>query len=53
MQKKTEMKKEEIPGRGLVDLVFSWSLKDVLNEDLYFFFFFLKKTYPKYHFFPF
>ncbi|XP_075645219.1 helicase SEN1-like [Castanea sativa] len=35
MQKKTEVKKEEIPGRGLVDLVFSWSLKDVLNEDLY------------------
>uniref|UniRef100_A0A7N2LJF0 Uncharacterized protein n=1 Tax=Quercus lobata TaxID=97700 RepID=A0A7N2LJF0_QUELO len=33
--KKTEVKKEEIPGRGLVDLVFSWSLKDVLNEDLY------------------
>ena len=35
MQKKTEVKKEEIQGRGLVDLVFSWSLKDVLNEDLY------------------
>nr|POE61407.1 hypothetical protein CFP56_44034 [Quercus suber] len=35
MVEKTEVKKEEIPGRSLVDLVFSWSLKDVLNEDLH------------------
>ncbi|KAF3951836.1 hypothetical protein CMV_022553 [Castanea mollissima] len=35
MVEKTEVKKEEIPGRNLVDLVFSWSLKDVLNEDLH------------------
>ena len=35
MVEKTEVKKEEIPGRSLVDLVFSWSLKDALNEDLH------------------
>jgi hypothetical protein len=31
----TEVKKEEIPGRRLIDFVFSWSVKDVLNENLY------------------
>uniref|UniRef100_A0A2N9ENH7 DNA2/NAM7 helicase-like C-terminal domain-containing protein n=1 Tax=Fagus sylvatica TaxID=28930 RepID=A0A2N9ENH7_FAGSY len=31
----TEVKEEEIPGRRLIDFVFSWSVKDVLNENLY------------------
>uniref|UniRef100_A0A2N9EQR3 Retrovirus-related Pol polyprotein from transposon TNT 1-94-like beta-barrel domain-containing protein n=1 Tax=Fagus sylvatica TaxID=28930 RepID=A0A2N9EQR3_FAGSY len=31
----TEVKEEEIPGRKLIDLVFTWSVKDVLNENLY------------------
>ncbi|XP_060189971.1 uncharacterized protein LOC132618998 [Lycium barbarum] len=31
--KKKEKKEKNVP--GLVDLVFSWSLKDVLNKDLY------------------
>jgi hypothetical protein len=30
---KTTVKKKEIPGRSLIDLVFSWSIKDVLNEN--------------------
>ena len=30
------VKKREVPaGRRLIDLVFSWSIEDVLNEDLY------------------
>ncbi|KAK7857283.1 hypothetical protein CFP56_018579 [Quercus suber] len=32
---KTAGKKKEVPGRRLVDLVLSWSIKDVRNEDLY------------------
>ncbi|KAF3967168.1 hypothetical protein CMV_008817 [Castanea mollissima] len=32
---KTAVKKNEVPGRRLVDLVFSWSIEDVRNEDLY------------------
>lgn len=28
-------KKEESKSRGLVDLVFSWSIADVMNKDLY------------------
>ena len=33
---KTAVKKREVPaGRRLIDLVFSWSIEDVLNEDLY------------------
>ncbi|KAM4102406.1 hypothetical protein ACB094_05G220200 [Castanea mollissima] len=32
---KTAVKKNEVPGRRLVDLVFSWSIQDVRNEDLY------------------
>ena len=32
---KTAMKKKEVPGRRLVDLVLSWSIEDVRNEDLY------------------
>ena len=31
----TEVKEEEIPDRKLIDLVFTWSVKDVLNENLY------------------
>lgn len=31
----TTKKKTEKTIPGLVDLVFSWSLKDVLNKDLY------------------
>jgi senataxin len=30
-----EKKKEELDGRSLIDKVFSWSLEDVLNKDLY------------------
>lgn len=26
---------EEIEGRGLIDVVFSWSTGDVMNKDLY------------------
>ncbi|KAJ8770540.1 hypothetical protein K2173_018031 [Erythroxylum novogranatense] len=33
--KKAELKKEKPPGRSLIDLVFSWSIGDVLNKDLY------------------
>jgi hypothetical protein len=32
---KAKAKKKEFPGRSLVDLVLSWSIKDVLNENLY------------------
>ena len=32
---KTAVKKKEAPGRRLVDLVLSWSIEDVRNEDLY------------------
>ena len=37
MEKKVAKTKEEIviPGRSLVDLVLSWSIRDVLNQDLY------------------
>jgi senataxin len=29
------VKREKVKGRGLLDSVFSWSIQDVLNEDLY------------------
>ena len=29
------VKKNKVEGRGLLDRVFSWSISDVLNEDLY------------------
>lgn len=32
---KTAAKTEEVAGRSLLDLVFSWSIRDVLNRDLY------------------
>ncbi|TKY64709.1 ATP-dependent helicase [Spatholobus suberectus] len=32
---RTNGKKEEVPGRGLLDQVFSWSISDILNENLY------------------
>ncbi|KAB1211380.1 putative helicase MAGATAMA 3 [Morella rubra] len=32
---RTDAKKEEISGKSLIDLVFSWSLRDVLDKDLY------------------
>jgi senataxin len=35
MDQKTNAKKKEIDGRSLIDLVFSWSLGDVLNKDVY------------------
>nr|POF18324.1 hypothetical protein CFP56_47569 [Quercus suber] len=35
MEKTAEKKREFPAGRGLIDLVFSWSIEDVLNEDLY------------------
>ncbi|XP_011014219.1 PREDICTED: LOW QUALITY PROTEIN: helicase SEN1-like [Populus euphratica] len=36
MNKRTDhVKWEKVKGRGLLDLVFSWSIQDVLNEDLY------------------
>ncbi|KAJ6738455.1 P-LOOP CONTAINING NUCLEOSIDE TRIPHOSPHATE HYDROLASES SUPERFAMILY PROTEIN [Salix koriyanagi] len=37
MEKKVAKTKEEIvlPGRSLVDVVLSWSIRDVLNQDLY------------------
>ncbi|KAB1211379.1 putative helicase MAGATAMA 3 [Morella rubra] len=31
----TDAKNEEFSGKSLIDLVFSWSLRDVLNKDLY------------------
>jgi hypothetical protein len=30
-----EKNKEELDGRSLIDLVFSWPLEDVLNKDLH------------------
>jgi hypothetical protein len=30
-----EKNKKKLGGRSLIDLVFSWSLRDVLNKDLY------------------
>lgn len=39
----SEKKKVNFKGKNLIDVVFSWSLSDILNEDLYkdqvFFFF--------------
>jgi senataxin len=36
MDKRTDrVKWEKVKGRGFLDLVFSWSLQDVLNKDLY------------------
>jgi hypothetical protein len=32
---KTAAKTEEVAGRSLLDLVFSWSNRDVLNRNLY------------------
>ncbi|KAM4102400.1 hypothetical protein ACB094_05G219800 [Castanea mollissima] len=32
---KTVLKKNFVRGRSLIDLVFSWSINDILNEDLY------------------
>ncbi|KAL4614578.1 hypothetical protein ACB092_07G063700 [Castanea dentata] len=32
---KTVLKKNFVRGRRLIDLVFSWSINDILNEDLY------------------
>ncbi|XP_058203034.1 uncharacterized protein LOC131317504 [Rhododendron vialii] len=34
-KKQKNVKKRESKGEGLIDLVFSWSLADVLNKDLY------------------
>lgn len=31
----TKVKKQEFPGRSLIDLVLSWSITDVLDENLY------------------
>jgi hypothetical protein len=35
MEKSTNVKKEELARRSFINLVFSWSLGDVLNKDLY------------------
>jgi hypothetical protein len=35
MDHKRDGKKEELDGRSLIDMVFSWSLRDVLNKDLH------------------
>ncbi|OIW04994.1 hypothetical protein TanjilG_24466 [Lupinus angustifolius] len=35
MVKTSNDKKENVEGRGLVDIVFSWSITDILNEHLY------------------
>jgi hypothetical protein len=35
MEKTTAKTEEEVAGRSLLDLVFSWSIRDVLNRDLY------------------
>ncbi|KAJ6926304.1 hypothetical protein NC651_010664 [Populus alba x Populus x berolinensis] len=35
MDKRNRVKWEKVKGRGLLDSVFSWSVEDVLNEDLY------------------
>ncbi|KAG6656854.1 hypothetical protein CIPAW_04G050200 [Carya illinoinensis] len=34
MEKKV-FKKEELGGKSLLDIVFSWSLKDIINKDIY------------------
>lgn len=34
-QKTTNVKSEEVAGRSLIDLIFSWSIRDVLNIDMY------------------
>uniref|UniRef100_A0A6N2N7F1 Uncharacterized protein n=1 Tax=Salix viminalis TaxID=40686 RepID=A0A6N2N7F1_SALVM len=34
-EKIVEKTEEEVAGRGLLDLVFSWSIRDVRNRDLY------------------
>ena len=31
----TNVKKEEVAGRSLIDKVFSWSFRNVCNKDLY------------------
>lgn len=31
----SEKKKANFKGKSLIDIVFSWSLSDILNEDLY------------------
>jgi senataxin len=35
MEKTTAKTEEEVAGRSLLDLVFSWSITDVLYRDLY------------------
>ncbi|CAI9763495.1 unnamed protein product [Fraxinus pennsylvanica] len=35
MMSTVEKKKEGIEGRGLIDVVFSWSIEEVMNKDLY------------------
>ncbi|KAM5548857.1 hypothetical protein ABKV19_000330 [Rosa sericea] len=35
MDKKSSKPKKEVGGRSLIDLVFSWSIRDVLNKDHY------------------
>ena len=35
MEKTTAKTEEEVAGRSLLDLVFSWSIRDVLNRDIY------------------
>ena len=35
MRKANTRKKEESKGLGLVDFVFSWSIPDVMNKNLY------------------
>lgn len=32
---KNEIKKKEDKGQGLTELVFSWSIADIMNKDLY------------------
>ena len=35
MQTSTQKEERVVLGRSLIDLVFSWSIKDVLNKDIY------------------
>ena len=35
MEEISDVRKEKVAGRDLVDLVFSWSIDDVLNQNLY------------------
>lgn len=35
MQMNEEKKEKAVVGRGLINFVFSWSIKDVLNKDIY------------------